>query len=266
VERTDKQLGMLNVLGRDSSAIALRSFLAFLQGMFKDGVFGYRWSSDRNSTDIVIAEGQLDGSLSAESVEKLPAIFVTEGPAQWSNMNAAAITQWELTKGHQQLKMPQVFTLVAKVVSGDPDEMKGITSTVFTALPIFPSLIGKKTGLGFPGTPVKQYGVEQVSSGAAYPVGVVQIPCTVMVGLDVTREKGSIFDTLLKSVTLSIEAALPELPTRRSKRFTLGNTPKDMLDVVMTGEKNGVPLVDDPCEGEVAGEGVLEQDTELRRT
>jgi len=264
VERTGKNLNRLNVLGRDSSALALKGLLAFLQGVFKEGFFGYKWVEDRNNTDIIIAEGNVDGSIDPEDVEKLPAIFVHEGPAQWQSMNAAAIALWERTRGHKQLKSPETFTLVAQVVAEDVDEMKDITATVFTMIPTFPSLIGKRTGISFPGSPVRAYGLTQAKSGSAYPTGIINLPCSVMVGLDVSREKGSLFDTLLKNVTMTITAALPEPETRRTNRFILGNTPKDMLDVVVHQRRyRGNVLVDDPLADEEAEEGCLEQQTEL---
>lgn len=264
MERTDKNLAKLNILGKDATALALRSFLAFLQGLFRDGLFGYRWSEDRNTTDIIIAEGSLDGRLSSEALEKLPAIFLTEGPAQWGNINTAAVVFWELAKGHQQLKTPENFTLQAKVVAQDVDEVKDITSTVFASIPLFPSLIARKTGIAFPAPPSRFYSLEQTAGGSIYPVGIIQMHCSVMVGFDVMRKKGSIFDTLLKSVTLSVEAALPPVPESKTRHFVLGHTPKDMLDVVITGKYGDVPVVEDPNKGQTVGEGVLIQKTELR--
>ena len=197
-------------------------------------------------------------------MEKLPAIFVHEGPAQWQNMNAAAITMWERTQGHRQLKTPETFVLTAQIVSDDADEMKDITATVFTMIPTFPSLIGKRTGISFPGSPTREFSLTQAKSGSAYPTGIIHLPCSVMVGLDVSREDGSLFDTMMKNVTMTIRAALPEPQTRNTRRFILGNEPKDMIDVVVLGGRyRGNALVDDPLEGVEAEEGYLEQQTEL---
>ena len=263
MERTGKKTGRLNLIGRDSSALALRSFLAFLQGIFKDGYFGFKWQEDRNLTDIVIKEGSLDGTIDPDDVTKLPAVLVYEGPAQWGNMNAAAIALLDISSGRKQIKSPETFSLIAQIVSDDTDEMKDITSVIFTMIPTFPSLIGQRTGIAFPGSPVKSYQTVQARSGDVYPTGIIVMPAAVMVGLDVSTEKGSLFDSLLESVTMTIRSALPELETPRTPRLKLAYEPKDMVDLVVFGERDGTLLVEDPAGGAIAGTGYLEQETEL---
>jgi len=264
MERTGKSPHKLNVMGRDASALALRSFLVFLQGLFKSGIFGYRYSEDDNQTDIIIQEADIDGGVDPEALPKLPALCVYEGPGQWGNMNSATLDHAGFTSGTSQHKMPQAFSLVVKVISKDRDEVKDLTSTIFTMLPIFPSLIGKKTGIAFPSSPLKTYATAP-SKNAFYPMGVITVPCSVMVALEVSREKGSFFDTLLHDVTMALETELPEPTTPRSRRFILGNTPKDMIDVVVLKQPsyNGTPVVEDPCEDETAGQGTLTQSTKL---
>ena len=257
MERTGKRQGRLNLMGRDSSALALRSFLAFLQGVFKDGYFGFKWQADRNLTDIVIQEGPLDGVIDPDSVTKMPAVFVHEGPAQWQNMNAATLSYLNLGTSRREVKSPETFSLICTILSDDADEMKDVTATIFTMIPTFPSLLGKSTGIAFPGSPSKQYQLIQGKSGSAYPAGIIVMPASVMVGLDISHADGSLFDTLLESVTMTIRAASPDPPTPRTRTPILANEPKDMIDVILFER----PV--DPLEGVSPADGVIEQETEL---
>jgi len=265
MERTDKSQARLNLLGRDSTAVALETFLAFLQGVFKDGYFGFNWSPDRNTTDLIIEES-LGPQVSPERVEKLPLISVYEGQSNWGNMNAAAMMFGNYGSGSRDLLSPEIFRLTAQVISQDITQLKDITSTIFTMLMVFPSLIGKETGIAFPGSPVKAYGKAFGASGAEYPAGYVEMMCSVTAGLQVTREQGTILDHLLKNVTMTVRAAMPDRVVRQHRRYPGGfpEDAKDMTDLMITGSYRGQPLVDDPTEGVVQEEGSPEQTSELR--
>lgn len=252
----DKSTSTLALPGRAIVGRAVRGFLSFFQAIFEQGVADYTWSQEVEDTKVLIQQSR---KTDPAKMDKLPALMVTYDNVRFLKPGQSPQVVSRGTNVQTINKL--VFHLQARIFSEDYTEAEGLSWAVFGLIPAFSNLLGRLSGIAPFDNPMLQPMEVRGSDSKTYQMHVVHIPCAVRVPLTTTIGEGSIFDNVIKRVTMVVSAG-EGLPPKQKKGFVLEHLPADMLDVALrTGEYEDQPIV--PAGTPLTEVSVLEQGTTI---
>jgi len=224
---------------------AARGLVAMLQGLFQDGEPGFRWSTDRDKTDIWIAEGSLKD---VKTIQKLPAVLVAYSGATW--VLPCQPERIVRDGSHTTTTNQASFTLSMMCVGEDIDIVDSLGWIGFGIIPRFMDLLDQNTGISIFGQPTMQPTEVSGKDNRVYPAVMVQMNAAVFVSI--TRDwvpRDGVFDNAVRRATMVLES---DAPGDREPQVVTGNRldkrhhPQSMTDLVLGRGPNGETIVSAP--------------------